>query len=237
MTDTGEMSSAHSDAPLAIRFHGEIFEPLSSGALFWRSENALLVADLHFEKMSSFARRGQFLPPYDTGLTLSRLETDIVQTGAKKLIALGDSFHRDEGTTTLQEKDRVRLAKLMRHVDWVWLSGNHDPSPHELGGICGSKLEVRGLTLCHEPGSIEGPHMAGHLHPAARVSLNGRSTRRPCFAFDNRLMILPAYGSSTGSLNILSDPFYGLFRRDDLQVVMIGRDRLYPVNTRRLVTG
>ena len=63
-----------------LNFAGHLFEPLVSGALFWRAESMLLVADLHLEKFSSFARRGQMLPPYDTGLTLKRLERDLDQT-------------------------------------------------------------------------------------------------------------------------------------------------------------
>lgn len=106
-----------------IHFRGQVFEPLVSGALFWRAENALLVADLHLEKMSSFARSGQLLPPYDTGLTLSRLEADLEATRSQNLIALGDSFHRDEGTSTLQHHDRARLDRMMEQVNWLWLSG------------------------------------------------------------------------------------------------------------------
>ena len=59
---------------MLLSFAGHTFEPLLSGALYWRAESMLLVADLHFEKFSSYARRGQMLPPYDTGLTLKRLD-------------------------------------------------------------------------------------------------------------------------------------------------------------------
>src|SRR5262249_2827298 len=44
-----------------------------SGALWWREQSVLIVADLHLEKGSSFARTGQLLPPYDSRATLSRL--------------------------------------------------------------------------------------------------------------------------------------------------------------------
>lgn len=220
-----------------IRFRGELFEPLKSGALFWRQENTLLVADLHLEKMSSFAKRGQLLPPYDTGMTLSRLEADLTTTGATKLIALGDSFHRDEGTSTLQPHDRARLKRMMAQAEWFWLSGNHDPSPHELGGTCEESLLHRNITLSHEPTKGLIGQIAGHLHPAARVHLNGRSVRRPCFVADERLMIMPAYGSSTGNLNVLSPAFHGLLQLSQLQVVMLGRDRTYPVSPKRLVGG
>ena len=67
--------------------------------------------------------------------------------------------------------------------------------------------------------------------------MNGKSTRRPCFVWDENLLILPAYGASTGSLNILSEAFGGLFNRARLQVMVMGRDRLYPVGLNRLVRG
>ncbi|WP_158541617.1 ligase-associated DNA damage response endonuclease PdeM [Pelagibacterium lacus] len=220
-----------------IRFHGQDFVPLLSGALFWPEADALLVADLHLEKHSSFARSGQLLPPYDTGLTLARLARDLDETAAKTVIALGDSFHRDEGSSTLLEADRTRLAAMLEALEWYWIAGNHDPAPHRLGGLCCAEISIAGCSLRHEPRRGTPGLIAGHLHPAARIALNGRSTRRPCFAWDDEMLILPAYGASTGSLNILSPAFAGLFDRTRLRVAMLGRDRIYPVGAHLLVHG
>jgi len=142
---------ASEDQVVLLNFAGHIFEPLVSGALFWRAESMLLVADLNLEKFSSFVRRGQMLPPYDTGLTLKRLEKDLDQTKAERVVSLGDSFHRDEGTETLLDADRLRLMALLGRAHWTWLSGNHDPSQHRLGGTCVDALEHRGVSLVHEP--------------------------------------------------------------------------------------
>lgn len=218
-----------------LRFAGEMFEPLPSGGLYWRAQRTLLVADLHLEKFSSYARKGQMLPPYDTGLTLRRLEADIARTGAAEVVALGDSFHRDEGVTTLLDADRLRLAALTGRAHWTWLSGNHDPAPHALGGTCLRLLERSGLTLTHEPRRGVAGLVAGHLHPAAHLCVGGRSVRRPCFVHDGSVLILPAYGAGTGSLNILGPAFLGLLQRSSLEVTMIGRGRVYPVSTKRLV--
>lgn len=234
------MSSAHplTDSEITIiNFRGHAFAPLVSGALYWPAHETLLVADLHLEKMSSFARSGQLLPPYDTAMTLERLERDIALTGARKIIALGDSFHRDAGTDTLPDAERARISRLTGTIDWVWLAGNHDPSVHRLGGLCTSEISVSGCVLRHEPAPGAQGVIAGHLHPAARIAMNGKSTRRPCFVWDENLLILPAYGASTGSLNILSEAFGGLFNRARLQVMVMGRDRLYPVGLNRLVRG
>lgn len=220
-----------------IRFAGQIFEPLPSGALFWRAEQMLLVADLHLQKMASFVRQGRFLPPYDTGLTLLQLEADLNRTRASRVVALGDSFHREDGATGLQAADRTRLDRLAQQAEWVWLSGNHDPLPHGLAGLSCEHIAIDGISFAHVPERARVPLVAGHLHPAARIAINGRSVRAACFVCDDNLMILPAYGSATGSLNILSPAFQGLIRYDRLQVVMTGRDRVYPVSPRRLVAG
>ena len=224
------------DTPI-LRFGGELFEPLPSGALFWRAERTLLVADLHLEKLASFARRGQLLPPYDTGLTLARLAGDLLRTGAETVIALGDSLHRDEGAESLLAADRGALAALTGRARWIWLSGNHDPAPHRLGGECLSHLAFGDLLFAHEPRRGQASVVAGHLHPAARVYVAGRSVRRPCFVHDGKLLLLPAYGASTGTLNILDRAFAGLFDFGRLAVTMLGRGRLYPVSPKRLVAG
>ncbi|HHY50721.1 MAG TPA: ligase-associated DNA damage response endonuclease PdeM [Alphaproteobacteria bacterium] len=228
---------AEEAATVFLRFAGEVFEALPSGALHWPAQRTLLVADLHLEKLASYAKRGALLPPYDTAMTLRRLHDDLERTGAVEVLALGDSFHRDEGTASLLEADRLRLAALMGKARWTWIAGNHDPSPHALGGACVTRLERQGLRFEHQPRRGAAALVAGHLHPAARVAADGRSVRRPCFVHDGRTLILPAYGSSTGSINILSAPFLGVLDHGAIEVAMIGRGRVYPVSPRRLVPG
>lgn len=225
-----------SETPV-LRFAGHNFEPLPSGALFWHARQTLLVADLHFEKMASFARRGQMLPPYDTGMTITRLETDLRRTGASALLSLGDTFHRPDASSLLTSSDRMRLEAIVESVSCTWLSGNHDPAPHAIGGTCLDELELDGLTFSHEPKKGRTGLVSGHLHPAARIAMAGRTARSACFVHDNRMMILPAYGSSTGALNILSPAFIGLLHWPTVEVTMLGRDRTYPVSAKRLVRG
>jgi DNA ligase-associated metallophosphoesterase len=220
-----------------LRFAGQLFEPLPSGGLYWHSQRTLLVADLHFEKMASFARKGQMLPPYDTAMTLSRLEGDLRRTGAERLVSLGDSFHRADASSLLTNSDRMRLDSVTEMAETIWLSGNHDPVPHAIGGTCLPELDLGGITLTHHPRKAAKGLICGHLHPAAHLVMAGRSTRRPCFVHDNRLLILPAYGVSTGSINILSPAFAGLLNLAALEVTMLGKDRIYPVSPKRLVRG
>ena len=146
----------------------------------------LAVADLHFEKGSSFARRGQMLPPYDTRETLSRLARLVDRLSPTVIVALGDSFHDDGGPARLDPRDRETIAALQRGRDIVWIAGNHDPSaPAGLPGSHADLLAVGPLTFRHEPapGAAFG-EIAGHLHPAARVAGRGKWVRRRCFAGD-----------------------------------------------------
>lgn len=223
--------------PQTFHFCGEEFFPTLSGGLYWARRQTLLVADLHLEKLSSFAPKGQLLPPYDTGLTLDRLETDLRETGATRLLALGDSFHREDSAARILQADRARIETLARQVELIWLSGNHDPSPKGLGGASLKELKEAGLHFAHEPDHDRAGLVCGHLHPAARLRFNGRSVRRPCFVFDRRLLMLPAYGIATGALNIKSSAFAGLFDWTTLNVFMLGRDRVYPVGPNQLVGG
>src|SRR3954453_13686107 len=97
---------------VAFSFAGETFFATPDGALYWPEQNALLVADLHLEKASWFARLGQFLPPYDSHATLIALAGVVVRTGAAPLYCLGDSFHDRFGCDRLPASARELLSGL-----------------------------------------------------------------------------------------------------------------------------
>src|ERR1700676_1327441 len=98
-----------------------------SGALYWPEQGLLAVADLHLEKGSSYAARGQLLPPYDTAATLARLARLIAHYAPRCVVALGDNFHDGGGPARLSDEDRDNLRDLQRGRDWIWIAGNHDP--------------------------------------------------------------------------------------------------------------
>src|SRR3954470_16898825 len=105
-------------------FAGETFYATAEGALFWPERRALLVADLHLEKASWFARFGQFLPPYDSHATLAALAAQIDATGATRLYCLGNSFHDRFGCERLPANARDLLTQLTSRLDWTWIVGN-----------------------------------------------------------------------------------------------------------------
>ncbi|WP_234051089.1 MULTISPECIES: ligase-associated DNA damage response endonuclease PdeM [unclassified Xanthobacter] len=283
-----------------------------SGAAFWVEERLLVVADMHLEKGSAFARRGQMLPPFDTRDTLDRLERLVARHQPRTLLALGDSLHDRWAAERLDDDARMRIRALAAKVDLVWIAGNHDPAPHDLGGTCIETLALGPLRFrhepeaescnepeaercnepeaekCHEPeagernkpdaekrdqpeagecnlsqtgafyvppaetcGASEAgrmilPHAAsdqpdmmtgevcGHLHPAARVVVRGRSLRRRCFVSDGTRLILPAFGAFTGGLDVTAPAIAGLFARGRFEVHLLGDGRTFRLPAPRL---
>jgi DNA ligase-associated metallophosphoesterase len=186
-----------------LSFGGHAFEALAEGALYWPARRALLVADLHFEKGSWFATKGQMLPPYDSLATLGALSALVDRTQAEELWCLGDSFHDSAGCERLPGEARALLTGLTGRLDWRWITGNHDAAlVDHCGGTILEEAEVDGLVLRHEavPGEMR-PELSGHFHPKLRISVRGRQVARRCFVATATKLILPAFGSLTGGLD------------------------------------
>lgn len=187
--------------PFSFAGHDFLADP--QGALHWPAERALLVADLHLEKASWFARLGQFLPPYDSQATLAALTELVDRTGVEKLYCLGDSFHDRFGCDRLPDAARAMLLALTARLDWVWILGNHDPGfADHCGGRLVEEAYVRGLTLRHEADPADpSPELSGHFHPKLRVRTRGKNVSRRCYVASATKLILPAFGALTGGLD------------------------------------
>jgi uncharacterized protein len=209
----------------------------TAGCLYWPEENCLVVADLHLEKGSSFARRGQMLPPYDTRQTLARLARQARFWNPARIVALGDSFHDDGAYRRTAASDRDLLASIMKGREWLWLAGNHDPAPPaDIGGDFAVELAIGDIVLRHQPAElIASFEISGHLHPQARIVRRGKAVRRRCFATDRRRLIMPSFGAYTGGLNIRDPAFAGLFAQESLRAHLLGKDRVYEIDGALLV--
>ncbi len=192
---------------VSFSFAGESFRPLACGGLFWPARNALLVADLHFEKASWYGTRQQFLPPYDSVDTLACLIDAVEATGATRVWCLGDSFHDAGGPARLADAPRAALTALTRGLDWVWITGNHDHEvAREFGGRVMAECTVGGIVLRHAAVAADAtPEISGHYHPKLRLRVRGRGIVRRCFAATPTKLVLPAFGALTGGLDV-GDP-------------------------------
>lgn len=224
---------------LSVRIAGEACVLRCSGAMWVPAYGALIVADLHLEKGSAFAVRGQLLPPYDSRATLDKLEAEIVELDPAMVVLLGDSFHDTKAIPRMAAEDRTRLDRLAAGRDWLWLEGNHDrealardaDTAARLPGRIVGDMALDALRLTHEPEPLTAQddrrgEVAGHLHPAARVAAYGRGVRRPCFVTDGSRIVLPAFGAFTGGLNVRDPAIADLFAAPPLAAAL-GRDRVH----------
>ena len=209
-------------------FSGHELMALPQGALFWPARRALLVADLHLEKASWFARLGQMLPPYDSMATLSDLSVIAASTGAQEIWCLGDSFHDAAGCDRLPAQARALLTALTASTRWTWITGNHDPGfADHCGGSIVEEAEVDGLILRHEADPADArPELSGHFHPKLRITHRGRQVSRRCFVATETKLILPAFGSLTGGLDA--------HHPEIVRAVGTGAQALVPVQDRLL---
>ncbi len=184
-------------------FCGHELMALPQGALFWPARRALLVADLHLEKASWFARLGQMLPPYDSIATLADLTALAAATDPAEIWCLGDSFHDRHGCDRLPARAREALIALTARTRWTWIIGNHDPGiADHCGGAVVEEAEVDGVILRHEADPAEPrPEISGHFHPKLRITQRGRQVSRRCFVGSATKLILPAFGALTGGLD------------------------------------
>lgn len=180
----------------AFIFCGANCLALPTGALFLPGAGVLCVSDLHLGKSDRIARRsGVMLPPYEVQQTLQKLESDIERLSPQTVVCLGDSFDDVQAARDLAKDMRQWLIRMQAGRDWIWIEGNHDPGPMDMGGTHRHEARLGGLTFRHIASNASA-EVSGHYHPKHRLA--GRS--RPAFLYDDMRMIMPAYGSYTGGL-------------------------------------
>ncbi len=203
---------------------------LGSGALYWRDKNLLCVSDMHLGKTERRARLGEAnLPPYETHDTLSRLQADLDQTGAGTVVCLGDSFDDTQAAESLLEAEKLWIARLQAGRRWIWIEGNHDPGPVDLGGTHLHELPLPPLTFRHIARPGQSGELSGHYHPKVTLPVRGRMITRPAFLVDVDRVILPAYGTYTGGLRSHASVLNDVMRPEALAILTGSMPRAAPM--------
>ena len=216
-----------------IIFHGAILYLDGRAALYWPKNRCLVVSDLHLGKGRAFDTLGFNLPQYDTDETLERLETLLNLYEPDEVILLGDSFHNVQSWSMLSRVHQQKLQQILGAVPRCkWILGNHDPSiPEALPGSSHLWLDYAPVRLTHDlPTTSENtsPIILGHFHPKARIPLVRRSLRAPCFVITSQQIILPAFGSFTGGLDLDSKEFSKSF--EVLQIFACYREKIWQLD-------
>ncbi|MDW3646368.1 MAG: ligase-associated DNA damage response endonuclease PdeM [Bacteroidia bacterium] len=190
---------------LPFSFRGQTFQLHPHRAIYWEEENSLLLADLHLGKARHFRRAGLAVPIAVSEKNIEILESLALTFNPERLLILGDLFHSSRNYAWDQFKDW-----LATHPDMeaILIPGNHDFHQKEAYEALGLEVEeepyiVGDFALSHIPlkEAIEGKYnLAGHIHPAVRLSGEGRqSMSLSCFYFGEWQGLLPAFGKFTGN--------------------------------------
>ncbi|WP_306115451.1 MULTISPECIES: ligase-associated DNA damage response endonuclease PdeM [unclassified Roseovarius] len=217
-----------------FEFGGAALTALGSGALYWAAQNLICVSDLHLGKSERRARLGEApLPPYETRDTLSRLEADLRTTSATVVICLGDSFDDPAAADALPEAEKLWITALQAGRQWIWIEGNHDPGPVDLGGSHRAEYSYDPLIFRHIADPDENHEISGHYHPKTTLNTGHRTITRPSFLIDANRIILPAYGTYTGGLRSHDATLQSLMRSDALAVLTGPTPRPLPLRSVR----
>jgi DNA ligase-associated metallophosphoesterase len=200
----------------------------ASGILFWPDREIAVVADLHLEKATYFAQQGQLLPPQESRETLLKLRAALNRVGCRSLILLGDSFHDAEGFARMDHHARQLWEQICKTYAVTFVIGNHDGLfvPPNTQGI--NYLEVEGITFRHQAVKGALAEISGHYHPKASLKLRGSRITRSCFIADAKRIILPAFGTLTGGMDIRSEEIAALFSMN-YTAYLLGEGRVYSV--------
>lgn len=204
----------------------------SSGVALWREHGIAVVADLHLEKGSHFAKRGFFLPPYDSEETLARLAGVCAAEAVRQVVILGDCFHDAKGYARLSDAGRRAFARLL-DLDAIWIKGNHDGDFVPEGLTAHDSYQRDGIVFRHESRADSAPgEISGHFHPKVRIAQNRTRLQRPCFVEDGFRLLLPAFGAYTGGLDVGSKAIRSLFG-NPFRCHVPGENRVYSLGVWR----
>lgn len=212
---------------LEITHAGEQLTLFAEKALYWSGTKTLIIADPHFGKAAAFRHAGLAVPEHVTLSDLKRLDGLLEITSSKRLLILGDFFHAKTGRADVTMQTLGSWCGDHPQLEVSLVPGNHDRSagaPPECWNIrTFNELVQPPFTFRHEPTSLRGSCVVGgHLHPCISLGAKfGAGLRAPCFWFRENQVVLPAFGSFTGTHPITAD-------RND-RVFAIEKCEIFPV--------
>ena len=202
---------------------GQTLHLLPEKGIFWEEKNYLILADLHLGKAGHFRKSGIPISDLIHSKDILILVKLIAKFKPQQVIFLGDLFHSDHNQGWEVFK---RWIKSKAPLPFKLVLGNHDvldESSYRISNLeVMEKLSLHPFDLTHIPEETELYNLAGHIHPAVRLTGKGRqSLRLPCFYFGKKNGLLPAFGNFTGTAKINIDKTDAVFAIADNKVVRV----------------
>ncbi|MDP1859152.1 MAG: metallophosphoesterase [Gemmatimonadaceae bacterium] len=148
-------------------------------SLYWPREQVLVIADLHLGKTESLRSDGVALPDGAMAHDLARLALALEETGAQRLLILGDLVH-DAAALSLGVRRAVAEWRSRISASVHLVLGNHDqrvdtmPNEWRLQ-VAGSSLAIPPFHFVHEhvhPPPQPQPQCHPQLHPLPHPHLD-----------------------------------------------------------------
>lgn len=213
---------------LELKLRGQLVRLLGQKLIHLPTTRTLLVADTHFGKAATFRQAGIPVPVGTTAKMLRQLTNVIDHWEAKRLIVLGDFVHSTTRSKVDFEQELIQWRQQCPQLEIILVAGNHDRGNNKL-------FERLGVVVVREP-YLEAPFafchfaeanenidlftFAGHVHPAIRLPGMGRSEGKiPCFAVNENVALLPAFGEFTGTTVVARSEFSRIFVTVDQEVI------------------
>jgi DNA ligase-associated metallophosphoesterase len=197
---------------LQIDFGSEHLVLLADRALHWPAQQSLILADVHLGKDASFRAAGMPVPAGNSTKDLGRIEALLAQTGATKLVVLGDLVHDRASHQPELAAAFGRWRSAHPALEILLIRGNHDrragppPADWQITQVP-EPFDAGPIVFAHQPQLAEKPVLCGHVHPTIAVRDFDRTyATMCCFVVDEKQMILPAFGSFTGGYKVRSEP-------------------------------
>lgn len=181
-------------------------------ALYWARAATLFISDTHFGKAALLRGAAIAAPAASMRDDLARLDALLAQTGAQRLVHLGDMLHARQRRTAPSTYATLRTWRSRHpHLRVLLVRGNHDritgDPPRDLGiEVVEPPVPLAPFVLYHEPPTADTPPhatlppptdgyaLAGHVHPGVLRA----GERVPCFHFAPTVGVLPAFSRLTG---------------------------------------
>lgn len=185
-----------------VHIAGEHLVLLKDKCIYLPDHDLLLVADLHFGKVTHFRKHGIAIPAGAAYRGIEALQDLIEAYTPEKLVFLGDLFHSNHNDAWMVFRS---MLDNYPEMEAILIIGNHDilDADAYTDMTCVPSMDIGKLILTHEPMDTipeERYNLCGHIHPAVRLRGKGRQyLRLPCYYFGREMGILPSFGHFTGS--------------------------------------
>jgi len=166
-------------------------------AIYWPSQDILIVADLHLGKAGHFRKHGIAVSKKVHLRDLENLKLLINAVHPQSVFFLGDLFHSYENN---EWNDFLDFIHHYQAIEFTLIEGNHDilvDYPDKLNLL--KKVVLPPFSFTHIKEKDHLFNISGHLHPG--VTIRGRARQgitMPCFLFSKEFGIMPAFGQFTG---------------------------------------